>query len=108
MPLDPLDTHAVISRDELEQALVPVPVDVFRDIQEFFDVFEDRCHHAKEESEPVGFQPHPGRGAHCHARLHRMIMGLPQRIDPYVSASSGNKPAGGRLPQSYGVRSRSL
>jgi hypothetical protein len=34
MPLDPLDTHAVISRDELEQALVPVPVDVFRDIQD--------------------------------------------------------------------------
>jgi hemerythrin-like domain-containing protein len=33
----------------------PVPVDVFRDIQEFFNVFVDRCHDAKEESEPVGF-----------------------------------------------------
>ncbi len=29
----------------------PVPADVFRDIQEFFAVFVDRCHHGKEEAE---------------------------------------------------------
>jgi hemerythrin-like domain-containing protein len=29
----------------------PVPSDVFADIQEFFAVFVDRCHHSKEESE---------------------------------------------------------
>jgi hemerythrin-like domain-containing protein len=29
----------------------PVPVDVFGDIQEFFAVFVDRCHHGKEEAE---------------------------------------------------------
>ncbi|MBI3978699.1 MAG: hemerythrin domain-containing protein [Chloroflexi bacterium] len=28
----------------------PVPADVFADIQEFFTVFVDRCHHGKEET----------------------------------------------------------
>ncbi len=183
--------------DQLERAVnaagrgAPVPVDVFRDIQEFFNVFVDRCHHAKEESElfprlirrgsasiarrlqadhALGRQLAamygqsvssyiPGEvptatrlaqsarryaaflrehieletrqllpavettladddqalsdaferieveqiGAGTHERLHRMIMGLPQRIDPYDSASSGAKPAGDPLPQSNGV-----
>lgn len=30
---------------------VPVPVDIFQDIQEFFTIFVDRCHHEKEEAE---------------------------------------------------------
>lgn len=30
---------------------MPVPKDVFADIQEFFAVFVDKCHHGKEESE---------------------------------------------------------
>src|SRR4051812_33621825 len=29
----------------------PVPKDVFADVQEFFAVFVDKCHHGKEESE---------------------------------------------------------
>ncbi len=29
----------------------PIPVDVFADIQEFFAVFVDACHHGKEEAE---------------------------------------------------------
>lgn len=29
----------------------PVPKDVFADVQEFFAVFVDRCHHGKEETE---------------------------------------------------------
>ncbi|MGA7671969.1 MAG: hemerythrin domain-containing protein [Nitrolancea sp.] len=28
----------------------PVPADIFRDIQEFFTVFVDQCHHGKEEA----------------------------------------------------------
>lgn len=30
---------------------IPVPASIFSDIQEFFSVFVDRCHHGKEESE---------------------------------------------------------
>jgi hemerythrin-like domain-containing protein len=30
---------------------IEVPRDVFRDVQEFFEVFVDRCHHSKEEVE---------------------------------------------------------
>ena len=30
---------------------VAIPVDVFADIQEFFTIFVDRCHHGKEEDE---------------------------------------------------------
>jgi hemerythrin-like domain-containing protein len=43
--------------DQLERAVdaaepgAKVPADIFRDIQEFFVVFVDRCHHAKEEAE---------------------------------------------------------
>jgi hemerythrin-like domain-containing protein len=42
--------------DQLERAVAaaergaPLPTDVFRDIQEFFSVFVDRCHHGKEEA----------------------------------------------------------
>jgi hemerythrin-like domain-containing protein len=42
--------------DQLERAAIaavegqPVPKDVFTDIEEFFRVFVDRCHHAKEET----------------------------------------------------------
>jgi len=42
--------------DQLGQAVdaaergAPVPVDIFRDIQEFFTVFVDQCHHGKEEA----------------------------------------------------------
>jgi hemerythrin-like domain-containing protein len=63
----------------------PVPRDVFTDIQEFFLVFVDRCHHGKEEA--VLF---PRLGA----------SGLPQQLEAehaegrrlaqaYVSAASG-------------------
>jgi len=43
--------------DQLERAVATaergaaVPTDIFRDIQEFFVVFADRCHHSKEEPE---------------------------------------------------------
>lgn len=43
--------------EQVEQAATaaergaPVPVDVFQDIQEFFTIFVDRCHHGKEEAE---------------------------------------------------------
>ena len=43
--------------DQLEHAVSaaergsPVPKDVFADIQEFFAIFVDKCHHGKEESE---------------------------------------------------------
>ncbi|MBI2939476.1 MAG: hemerythrin domain-containing protein [Chloroflexi bacterium] len=30
---------------------VPVPADIFADVQEFFAIFVDRCHHGKEEAE---------------------------------------------------------
>jgi hemerythrin-like domain-containing protein len=43
--------------DQLERAVAAaerggqVPADIFRDIQEFFVVFVDQCHHGKEETE---------------------------------------------------------
>jgi hemerythrin-like domain-containing protein len=43
--------------DQLERAVdaaergAKVPAEIFRDIQEFFVVFVDRCHHTKEETE---------------------------------------------------------
>ena len=43
--------------DQLERAVsaaeqgAAIPADVFSDIQEFFAVFVDRCHHGKEEAE---------------------------------------------------------
>jgi hemerythrin-like domain-containing protein len=43
--------------DQLDRAVsaaergTPVPKDVFADIQEFFAVFVDKCHHGKEEAE---------------------------------------------------------
>jgi hemerythrin-like domain-containing protein len=43
--------------DQLERAVsaaergVPLPADVFVDIQEFFAIFVDKCHHGKEEAE---------------------------------------------------------
>ncbi len=43
--------------DQLEQAAaasergIPIPADIFQDIQEFFTIFVDRCHHGKEEAE---------------------------------------------------------
>ena len=51
--------HAAILQvlDQLEQAAtasergIPVPADIYQDIQEFFTIFVDRCHHGKEEAE---------------------------------------------------------
>lgn len=51
--------HAAILQvlEQVEQAAaaaergVPVPVDIFQDIQEFFTIFVDHCHHGKEEAE---------------------------------------------------------
>lgn len=51
--------HAAILQvlEQLEQAAsasaqgIPVPADIFQDIQEFLTVFVDRCHHGKEEAE---------------------------------------------------------
>ena len=43
--------------DQLERAVSaaergsPVPQDVFADVQEFFAIFVDKCHHGKEEAE---------------------------------------------------------
>lgn len=43
--------------DQLERAITAaergenVPADIFRDIQEFFVIFVDKCHHGKEEAE---------------------------------------------------------
>lgn len=51
--------HAAILHvlEQLEQAAaasargIPVPADIFQDIQEFLTIFVDRCHHGKEEAE---------------------------------------------------------
>lgn len=51
--------HAAILQvlEQLDQAAaaaerdIPVPADIFQDIQEFFTIFVDRCHHGKEEAE---------------------------------------------------------
>lgn len=46
--------------DQLAQAVTaaeqgaPVPADIFSDIQEFFTVFVDQCHHGKEEAAVFG------------------------------------------------------
>lgn len=61
-----MDTVAILSAEhaailqvleQIEQAAaaaeqgIPVPVDFFQDIQEFFSIFVDCCHHGKEEAE---------------------------------------------------------
>lgn len=54
-----LAEHAAILHvlDQLEQAAeasergIPVPADIYQDVQEFFTIFVDRCHHGKEEAE---------------------------------------------------------
>lgn len=51
--------HAAILQvlGHLEQAAtasergIPVPADIYQDVQEFFTIFVDRCHHGKEEAE---------------------------------------------------------
>jgi hemerythrin-like domain-containing protein len=46
----------------------PIPLDVFTDIQEFFSVFVDRCHHGKEEA-AVFPRLEPGENA---ALIHQL------------------------------------
>lgn len=53
-----LDEHdaTLVVLDELERAVsaaergAPVPKSIFADIEEFFTIFVDRCHHGKEEA----------------------------------------------------------
>ncbi|MGI8915530.1 MAG: hemerythrin domain-containing protein [Chloroflexota bacterium] len=59
---------------ELERAATaaeyaaPMPRGIFTDIQEFFSVFVDRCHHGKEEAEVF-----PGWARVCMRRWSRRL-----------------------------------
>jgi hemerythrin-like domain-containing protein len=60
--------------EQLEQATtaseqgIPVPVDIFQDIEEFFTIFVDHCHHGKEEAE-------------IFPRLHPAYAALVERLE---------------------------
>ena len=89
--------------DQLERAVATaargenVPADIFRDIQEFFVIFVDRCHHAKEEAELFPQLEVQGSGAIArrleeeHAAGRRLAAAYGEAVDAYVpgEASTG-------------------
>lgn len=82
--------------DQLERAVdgaqrgAKLPADIFRDIQEFFDVFVDRCHHSKEEAELFPQLEAHGAGAIAtrleaeHAVGRRLAAAYGQAADAYT------------------------
>jgi hemerythrin-like domain-containing protein len=89
--------HAAILQvlEQLEQAAaasergVPVPVDIFRDIQEFFTIFVDRCHHGKEEAEifPRLQRDHAALVEHLeaeHVTGRRLALDFAQAVHTYA------------------------
>lgn len=81
--------------DQLEQAAtaseqgIPVPADIYQDVQEFFTIFVDRCHHGKEEAEvfPPLQQDHAGlieRLEAEHATGRQFAQAFSQAVQTYV------------------------
>lgn len=94
--------HAAILQvlDQLEQAAtasergVPVPVDIYQDVEEFFTVFVDRCHHGKEEAEvfPRLQQDHAAlveRLEAEHATGRQLALAFNQAIQGYLPEKPG-------------------
>lgn len=92
--------------DQLQRAAdaaahgVPVPADVFTDIQEFFAVFVDRCHHGKEEAavfSQLGGEPGSRllveRLTGEHAEGRQLAQALREAVEAYVpgDAASGQR-----------------
>ncbi len=82
--------------DQLERAVAAaerraqVPADVFRDIQEFFVVFVDKCHHGKEETELFPELEAHGSGAIArrleeeHAEGRRLAAAYGEAVKAYA------------------------
>jgi hemerythrin-like domain-containing protein len=82
--------------EQLERAVAAaergalVPGDIFRDVQEFFTVFVDRCHHGKEETELFPQLATRGSGALVerlegdHALGRQLAAGYGQAVDAYT------------------------
>ncbi|MCC7105979.1 MAG: hemerythrin domain-containing protein [Chloroflexi bacterium] len=92
--------------DQLERAVsaaeegAPVPADVFADIQEFFAVFVDQCHHGKEEAELFP-RLNSASGVALvlrleaeHATGHQLAGAYAEAAEAYTP---GNGPSGARL-----------
>ena len=77
-----------------------VPAGIFRDIQEFFVVFVDRCHHGKEEAELFPQLKARGSGAIAsrleeeHAAGRRLAAAYGEAVNTYVP---GETSTGARL-----------
>jgi hemerythrin-like domain-containing protein len=92
--------------DQLERAIeaaqrgANVPADIFRDIQEFFVVFVDRCHHSKEEAELFPRLDALGSGTIArrleeeHAVGRQLAAAYGQAVDAYTP---GERASGARL-----------
>jgi hemerythrin-like domain-containing protein len=92
------DEHngVLVVLDHLDRAVgaaergVPVPADIFADIQEFFAVFVDRCHHAKEEQ--VLFPALGTEGAALQHELEQQHVRGRRLAGAYASAVAGFRP----------------
>jgi hemerythrin-like domain-containing protein len=73
-----------------------VPAEIFRDIQEFFGVFVDRCHHTKEEAELFPRLKAHGAGAIArrleeeHALGRTLAAAYGQAVDDYMAVTGAN------------------
>ena len=86
--------------DQLERAVAAaersekVPADIFRDIQEFFVIFVDKCHHGKEEAELFPQLEAHGSGEIArqleeeHAAGRRLAAAYGEAVDTYVPGES--------------------
>jgi hemerythrin-like domain-containing protein len=88
--------HAAILHvlEQVEQAAaaaeqgIPMPIDIFQDIQEFFSIFVDRCHHGKEEAE-IFPRLQPGHAALIerleaeHATGRHFVLDFTQALQSY-------------------------
>jgi hemerythrin-like domain-containing protein len=90
----------------------PMPANVFTDIQEFFTVFVDRCHHGKEET--VLFPALGGAGTPLIARLERehetgrgLARAYADAVAAYVAGDRGRGEALAEAARSYDVFLRS-
>lgn len=109
-----MDTVAILSTEHaailqvlepLEQAVsaaaqgIPVPAEIFQDIQEFLMVFVDRCHHGKEEAELFP-RLQPGHAALIerleaeHTTGRQLALAYAQAVQSY---QPGNAPTGAAL-----------
>lgn len=82
----------------------PIPCDVFADVQEFFAVFVDRCHHGKEEGEL--FPALGDAGQALQERLEEEHRGGRQLAAAYATAVERYRPGERRTAQELATAAR--